>query len=465
MICYSKKDIERVRAANKISDVISEMVPIQEVTCGNTRSIIAECPFDQEKGFTLLVSDKTQTYQCVECGATGDVFSFVMDFKKISLMEAVDALAARAGIGLPARQNSNRGEQEVADILAMNREAALFYHRNLRKGDPEGLEYLRARGLTEDTIRRFGLGYAGSRPDELYRFLRSKGFSDKQLELAGLVSFYNGAGYDKFRSRVMCPIIDTEGQVLGFSGRVIGDGEPKYKNTPSTLLFDKKTVLFGIHAAQKTKEDAFIICEGNFDVISLHQAGFDNAVAPLGTAFTKEHAMTLVGYTNQAHLVYDNDEAGQLATARVIPILQNAGIRCDVVGLAPYKDPDELLKAEGADAFRKRLQETERDSSFEVRYRWEHSGCREEDLRKIALEILRKPRAMQEEYLKTLKEQLNRLPVRIPERDLLDDHMGEKETASTEKNSGEVNEDVAAKQVEEGVLVDTSWITYENFAR
>lgn len=448
---YPKAVMDRVKAKNDIIEVLSEHIPVQR-SKDSPNFALGECPFDSEEGNNLLISGDQQLYQCISCGANGDVFQFLMNYKHMSLTDAVEFLAQRAGIEIGDPKISTIGNDEINSTLAINREAALFYYQNLYGSNGTGLDYLRSRGIEDKTIRRFGLGYAGSRSDDLYQHLVSKGFSDKQIEDSGLVSFYNGIGYDKFRNRAMCPIIDTERRVLGFSGRIIGEGEPKYKNSPTTLPFDKKTVLFGMQAAQHAQKDSFIVCEGNFDVISLHQAGFDNAIAPLGTAFTKDHASIISQYRKTVHLVCDSDEAGIKATLRIIPMLQERGMHVDVVNLEPYKDPDEFIKGEGAGAFQSRLDNAESAPSFEVRNKFNQIGTsrleeKREILEEFARFVLTKPSSLREEYIKEMNERLSA----SAEEEITDPTNSNEEGASTLTEGASTEEPT-------NTTVDTSWV-------
>lgn len=364
---YPKRVMEEIRSRNPIADVITEFVPVEK----NHGHVSASCPFCEAgdgKEKTLLISTEKNTFQCYECGASGDVFSFVMEYKNVSLNEAAKILADRVNMELLEPMASKAGSQAREDIIKINQEAARYYFRNLTGPDKSGLDYLHNRGLSNSIIKKFGIGYATQEENDLYNYLRGKGFSDKQLKDSGLVTFSHGNVYDKFRSRVMCPVINTDREVMGFSGRAVAGEEPKYKNSPSTFAFDKKTILYGLNLAQYSFHSReMILCEGNMDVVSLHQAGFDNAVAPLGTAFSKEHSKLLNRYADHVHLIFDNDEPGIKAALRAIPILREEGIQADVVHLEPYKDPDEFLRAEGPHEFQERINEAEDSLMFEIR--------------------------------------------------------------------------------------------------
>lgn len=402
---YPAKVMAQVKEANDIVDVISDFVPVKRY--GD--DVIGICPFHPGDDNSLLISVPKQLYQCYDCGASGDVFSFVMKYKNISLKEATEFLAERKGIELPEPHVSRIGSREREDTFLINKEAAKFYYKNIQGPDKTGLDYLHERGLKNHTISKFGIGYASPEGNHLYDYLKEKGFTNQQLEKSGLISFYNGKGIDKFKGRVMCPIVDTERNVLGFSGRVIGDGTPKYKNSPATLSFDKKAVLYGLNLAQNTKRNDMIVCEGNMDVISMHQAGFDNAVASLGTAFSKEHAEILSEYTDHVHLIFDSDEPGVKAAIRALPIVREAGLDADIVHLEPYKDPDEFIRAESAQKFEERLLSAEDSFMFEVRNLYKgydlHNPERTQDmLVEFGQTLVGKPDDLKSSYILAMKE-------------------------------------------------------------
>lgn len=253
-------------------------------------------------------------------------------------------------------------------LLEVNKKAASYYYYQLKQeSGRQAYEYLKNRELSDETIKSFGLGYSSKYSDSLYRYLKGKGYSDAILKESGLFSADERYGmHDKFWNRVMFPIMDVNNRVIGFGGRVMGDAKPKYLNSPETKIFDKSRNLYGLNIARKSRKNYLIVCEGYMDVISMHQAGFTNAVASLGTALTSGHASLMSRYTKEVLLTYDSDEAGQKAALRGIPILREAGIKPRVVNLAPYKDPDEFIKAEGQEAFEKRLSEAMNYFLFEV---------------------------------------------------------------------------------------------------
>ena len=364
---YPDEIIEEVRTRNDIVDLISGYVKLQR----RGSSYFGICPFHNEKSPSFSVSPGKQMYYCFGCGAGGNVFTFLMEYENYSFPEAVKALADRAGVALPEMeysQEARRARDEKNAVLEVNREAAKYYYYLLRtpEGAP-GMEYLKKRGLTAETMQRFGLGYAGRYSDGLYRYLKKKGISDELLKKSGLMQVNEKQGmYDKFWNRVMFPIMDINGKVVGFGGRVMGDGKPKYLNSPETVIFDKSRNLYGLNFARSSRKKQLLVCEGYMDVISLHQAGFTNAVASLGTALTSQHASLLKRYTDEAVLTYDSDEAGIRAALRAVPLLKEAGVTARVLHMAPYKDPDEFIKALGAEAFQERIDQAENSFMFEV---------------------------------------------------------------------------------------------------
>ncbi len=355
---YSDELIEEVRSKNDIVDVISSYVKLQK----KGSSYFGLCPFHNEKTPSFSVSRAKQMYYCFGCGAGGNVFTFLMEYENYSFTEAMQFLADRAGVKLPEEDESEKGRRQAdtkAQLLEINKVSAQYYYTQLMS--PKGktaLKYLKDRGISDDTIRAFGLGYSNKYSDDLYRFLKERGYSDELLIQSGLITADEKQGaHDKFWNRVMFPIMDANSRVIGFGGRVMGDGKPKYLNSPETLIFDKSRNLYGLFRARKSKQSYFLLCEGYMDVISLQQAGFTNAVASLGTALTEQHASVLKRYVDQVYLTYDSDEAGTKAAIRAVPILRSAGITARVVRLDPYKDPDEFIKGEGAKAFEERIKE------------------------------------------------------------------------------------------------------------
>lgn len=365
---YSEELIEEVRERNDIVDVISGYVSLKK----KGTSYFGLCPFHNEKSPSFSVSREKQMYYCFGCGQGGDVFGFLMEYNRLSFLEALQDLAGRAGIELPEQDQTPQEKQEADARLVlkeMNKAAAVYYHWNLlhSKRGEKARAYLENRGISLEMIKHFGLGYADLYRDGLYQYLRGKGYTDLQLKDSSLVTIDTIKGsYDRFFNRVMFPIMDVNQRVVGFGGRVMGDGEPKYLNSRETILFDKGRNLYGLNYARRSREKSIILCEGYMDVISLHQAGFTNAVAPLGTAFTTGQAMLLKRYAQEVVLAFDSDGAGIKAALRALPILREAGLRGKVLSLKPYKDPDEMIKAEGKEAFQKSLDHAQAGRMFEL---------------------------------------------------------------------------------------------------
>lgn len=364
---YSDDIIEEVRSKNDIVDVVSQYVKLTR----KGSSYFGLCPFHNEKTPSFSVTPGKQMYYCFGCGAGGNVFNFIMEYENYTFGEALKHLADRAGVELPKMEYSKevrQKAQEKAELLEINKQAAQYFYYQLRtdKGY-RGYEYLKDRGLSDETMRKFGLGYSDKFSDGLYRFLKSKGYSDERLRESGLFNVDERHGmYDKFWNRVIFPIMDVNNRVIGFGGRVMGDAKPKYLNSPETKIFDKSRNLYGLNIARTTRKKYLILCEGYMDVIAMHQAGFNNAVASLGTALTSGHASLLKRYTQEVLLLYDSDEAGIRAALRGIPILREAGVNSRVVSLKPYKDPDEFIKNMGPEEFEKRLDEAKDSFLFRV---------------------------------------------------------------------------------------------------
>lgn len=368
MSYYSQDLVEEIRSRNDIVDVISGYLKLQK----KGSNYVGVCPFHNDRNPSMSVNQPRQMYHCFSCGAGGDVFKFVMDYENLTFPEAMKVLADRAGIQLPEKETSREAKQQAdlkAQILELNKLAAKYYYYLLRQpAGRQGLDYLTGRGLSDETIRKFGLGYASKYSNDLYKYLKNKGYSDSLLKESGLMQVSEKQGmYDKFWNRVMFPIMDSHNRVIGFGGRVMGDGKPKYLNSPETKVFDKSRNLYGLNLARVSRKPNIILCEGYMDVISMHQAGFNQAVASLGTAFTQQQSVILKRYTNEVLLTYDSDEAGIKAAMRAIPILKDAGLTARVINMEPYKDPDEFIKAMGAEAFQERIDRAESSFFFELR--------------------------------------------------------------------------------------------------
>ena len=365
---YSDDVIEEVRSRNDIVDIVSQYVKLKR----SGSNYVGLCPFHNEKTPSFSVSQSKQFYYCFGCGAGGNVFSFVMQYDNCSFQEALQMLAERSGVALPEADRSEASRQaseKRQTLLTINKLAAgYFYYQLKRENGRAAYNYLRERGLTDETIRRFGLGYSDKFSNDLYNYLKSKGYGDEILRDSGLFNIdeRRGGMYDKFWNRVIFPIMDVNSHVIGFGGRVMGDGKPKYLNSPETMIFDKSRTLYGLFAARSSRKKNLILCEGYMDVITMHQAGFTNAVASLGTSFTSGHASLVRRYASEVLLLYDSDGAGISAALRAIPILNEVGVSSRVVHLDPYKDPDEFIKAQGAEEFEKRLEAAEDSFLFRV---------------------------------------------------------------------------------------------------
>lgn len=365
---YPDELVEEVRAKSDIVDVISGYVRIQK----KGSSYFGLCPFHNEKSPSFSVSPGKQMYYCFGCGAGGNVFTFVMNYENFTFPEAIKVLAERAGVDLPEIEYSDeikKKENKRAKLLEVNKEAAKYFYYQLRsERGAVGYRYLSKRELSDETMKKFGLGFANKTSDDLTRYLKNKGYSDEILKEAGLASFEERFGmHDKFWNRVMFPIQDINHRVIGFGGRVMGDGEPKYLNSQETPVFDKSRNLYGLNFARTARKNNIILCEGYMDVIAMHQAGFNQAAASLGTAFTPGQANLLRRYTEEVLLAYDSDGAGVKAALRAIAILKETGLTGKVINLEPYKDPDEFIKNLGREAFQERIDHAENSFFFEIR--------------------------------------------------------------------------------------------------
>lgn len=364
---YSEDIIEQVRTENDIVEVIGDYVKLQK----KGSSYFGLCPFHNEKSPSFSVSPNKQMYYCFGCGEGGNVISFLMKYENYTFIEAMEVLANRAGVELPKMEYSKEQRREKdlkTKIIEINTEAAKYFHY-LLKSDRGKLayNYLKGRQLSDEIIVKFGLGYSDKYSNNLYMYLKKKGYNDNELRETGLFTYDEKRGVtDKFWNRVMFPIMDANNRVIAFGGRVMGDAKPKYLNSPETKVFDKSRNLYGLNVARSSRKDYFLICEGYMDVISLHQAGFNNAVAALGTAFTQRHATLIKRYVKEVVLTFDSDEAGIKAALRAIPYLRDAGLAIKVLNMKPYKDPDEFIKALGRDAYEERIKNATNFFIFQV---------------------------------------------------------------------------------------------------
>ena len=365
---YPEELVEEVRVRNDIVDVVSGYVRLQKKGANHWGC----CPFHNEKTPSFAVNGAKQMYHCFGCGAGGNVYTFVMNYENYTFPEAVKMLAARAGVSLPEAEYDEEQKQRQnhrQQLLDVNREAATFFYYQLRSPQGQvGYRYLADRELSDETMRKFGLGYTGRSGAGLIRHLKQKGYEDRLIIEAGLGSHNERTGLvSPFWNRVMYPIQDIHNRVIGFGGRVMGEGEPKYLNSQETPVFDKRRNLYGLNFARTARSGNIILCEGYMDVIALHQAGFTQAVASLGTAFTAEQAVLLKRYTDKVLLAYDSDGAGVKAALRGIGILREAGLSGKIINMQPCKDPDEFIKKNGRDAFQERIDQAENSFFFEIR--------------------------------------------------------------------------------------------------
>lgn len=365
---YISDDIvEEVRSRNDIVDVISSYVKLEK----KGGSYFGLCPFHNEKSPSFSVSRNKQMFYCFGCQEGGNVFSFLMKYDGLSFLEAVKNLADRAGVDIPEVEMSDN-ERRMKDlknsIYEINTLAAKYFHSLLHTNAGDNARaYFDKRKLESQTVTGFGLGVSAMKSDALYRHLRDKGYKDDILSKTGLFVYDDKGVHDRFRNRVMFPIINISNKVIGFGGRVMGDGQPKYLNSPETDVFDKGRNLYGLNFAKNSRKDNIIICEGYMDVIAMHQAGFTQAVASLGTALTTGQAMLIKRYVKDILICYDSDGPGVKASLRAIGIFREAGLRTRVINMQPYKDADEFIKNEGKEAFEERIKNAENSFMFEIR--------------------------------------------------------------------------------------------------
>lgn len=364
-MAFPENFITELTERNDIVEVVSSYVQLSKRSGAN---LFGLCPFHSEKTPSFSVSPGKQIYHCFGCGKGGGVINFIMEVENLSFPEAVAFLAKRAGMPLPEESN-DRESKKRSRMLALNKEAARFFYGQLStSAGAAACDYMRQRQLSPATARRFGLGFAPDSWNSLTDAMKEKGFTEFELADAGLVRRGKSGGvYDTFRNRLMFPVIDVRGDVIGFSGRILGEGEPKYMNSPETLVFNKSRNLFALNLAKKSKCGYIILSEGNIDVASLHQAGFDSAVASLGTSLTPEQARLISRYTDQVIIAYDNDGAGIKAAQRAIGILEKLDLKVKVLRLEGAKDPDEFIKRKGPEAFRKLLEGSENQVDYRLR--------------------------------------------------------------------------------------------------
>ena len=355
--------IDELVARNPIEDVVGQYVNLKR----SGANMFGLCPFHGEKTASFSVAPDKGIYYCFGCHKGGGVVNFMMEVEGLSYPDAVRNLAKRCGMEVPEDEQYQSRYKQQERLWALMKEAGRFFNGQLRgPAGAECLAYVQKRGLSPKIVTQFGMGYAPNSWNALTNAMKAKGYTDQELKDADLVGEKNGRIYDRFRNRLMFPIIDVRGNVIGFGGRVLDDSTPKYLNTSETIIFNKRKNLFGLNFAKKSKLGYMILVEGNVDVVTLHQYGFDNAVASLGTSLTEEHAALLSRYTEQVVLTYDADEAGQRAAKRAIPMLEKVGIQVKVLRMRDAKDPDEFLHKHGADAFKVLLEESSNRVEYQL---------------------------------------------------------------------------------------------------
>ena len=360
---FSESFLTELAERNDIADVVSEYVRLGKRSGAN---LFGLCPFHNEKTPSFSVSPDKQIYHCFGCGKGGGVVNFIMEIEGLSFPEAVEFLAKRAGMTVPQQENDAESRRRER-LYALNKDAARFFHEQLRADKGAAMGYMNRRRISASIATSFGLGYAADTWDTLEKAMRAKGYTDAELFEADLVrKGKNGGYYDTFRNRLMFPVIDVRGNVIGFSGRILGDGEPKYLNTKENIVFNKGRNLFGLNLAKKSKNSYVILVEGNIDVVSLHQAGFDSAIASLGTSLTNEQARLISRYKSEVILAYDSDGAGVKASQRAIGILEKLDVKVKVLRWEGVKDPDEYIQLRGAGAFRNLIEKSESQIDYRL---------------------------------------------------------------------------------------------------
>ncbi|HCT64436.1 MAG TPA: DNA primase [Lachnospiraceae bacterium] len=365
---YSQELVEEVRTQNDIVEVISSYIPLKQ----KGGSYFGLCPFHNEGTPSFSVSAEKQLYYCFGCGAAGNVISFIMQMENCDFVEAIKRLADRANIAIAETEYTKETAEEEklrADLFEIHNVAGRFYYEVLQAEEGKNaLDYLEKRQVSLATQRKFGLGYAPLGKDRLYNVLKEKGFSVKAMIKSGLVmeNKYGKDYHDRFYGRLMFPIFDVQGRVIGFGGRIMEKGEPKYLNSPETPLFNKKRTLYGLNFARSSKKKEIILVEGYMDMITIYQAGFHNVAASLGTAFNAEHAKLLKKFVTDIILIFDSDTAGETAALRAIPILVSAGFRVRVLQVPNGKDPDEFIKQKGFLEFSKLLVNAKSYMAFQI---------------------------------------------------------------------------------------------------
>lgn len=363
-MAFSERFLDELLSRSDIVDVVSGYVQLTKRSGSNMFGL---CPFHSEKTPSFSVSQDKQIYHCFGCGKGGSAINFIMEMENLSFLDAVEFLAKRAGMQVPD-DSPEEFQGKRTRMLQLNKDAARFFFDNLKTSDgKKALEYISNRRISKEMVIRFGLGAVPDSWNSLYDAMRKKGYTPEEMLDAGLIKRgKNGGFYDTFRNRLMFPVIDVRGSVIGFSGRILDDGEPKYLNSPDTVVFKKSKNLFGLNLAKKSKMGMIILVEGNIDVVSLHQAGIDCAVASLGTSLTPDQARLISRYTDNVVICYDSDGAGVKAAQRAISILEKTGLTVKVLQVSGAKDPDEFIMEKGPDAFKLLLERSENHIEYRI---------------------------------------------------------------------------------------------------
>ena len=405
---------EEIRQANDIVDVIGSRITLKKSGGDN---YVGLCPFHNEKTPSFSVSRSKQIYHCFGCHKGGDVFKFIEEYDGLTFMETMEYLAERAGITIPKFNSNSESIQKsklYSQVSEANKEAANYYYKQLGLSEnKKAIEYIKKRKLNKQTVHDFAIGYAPSKRGELYNILKAK-FDDSVLSQTGLFSHSETKGInEQFFNRIMFPITNERGKVVAFGGRVLDDSKPKYINSPETKIYNKRKTLYGLYQARRSKHKGLILCEGYMDVIALHSAGFDNAVASLGTALTNDQARLIKRYTDTLYLIYDSDTAGINAMLRAIPILRDENIYIKKVDLSPYKDPDEFINANGVDKFKERLDNAITDIEFMINnIRPNYNLVKPDEITKFQKEVIKilttiKDNLERENYIKSICKKYN----------------------------------------------------------
>jgi DNA primase len=364
---YTEEFIKKVLDKVDIVSVMGKFTELQEQDGIYT----GKCVLHKDDGESLVVYPDKQVFHCFGCGKGGNAAAFLMEAKDIPMSRAIDILAKSVGIAPTKTDIAKRTNDALkSNLYSIYRDTAIFYRRKLSaKEGEQAMEYLKSRKLTDETIKKFGLGYAPTKGNALYKYLSAKGYTDDLMQQAGLIKISETGPYDMFRGRVIFPIMDEQRRVIAFGGRVMDDeSKPKYLNSPETLIFNKSNTFYGVHDVKGSRNDYFLLCEGYMDVISLHQAGFRNAVATLGTAFTPNHIPVIEKYTSGLVLTFDGDSAGQKAAMRTINALDNSDMSVKVLSMAPCKDPDEFIKTFGTNEYQVRVDRSMDQTDFKLKY-------------------------------------------------------------------------------------------------